>query len=241
VLKQSRGIVLSYVKYSESSIISKIYTKEFGLQSYVVKGVRSKKSKTRIALFEPLSIVEIIAYQNENKSIHNLKEIRIDYPYQSIPFDTVKRSIMFFLDEILIKTIKEESSNPALFDWLVHSLEWFDLSEENKLNFHLSFMMQLSRFLGFYPKKDKVRDYRFFDLDSGLFTGQNPKSANHLIGEQAVLFHDIYQKSFDDASKIKISLSQRRKLLESLIIYYKIHSPGFGELKSLDVLKAIMS
>ncbi len=241
MLKKSRGIVLSYVKYSESSIISKIYTKEFGLQSYVVKGIRSKKSKARIALFEPLSIVEIVAYQNENKSIHNLKEIRIDYPFQSIPFDALKRSILFFLDEILIKTIKEENSNPALFDWLTHSLAWFDLSEENNMNFHLSFMIQLSRFLGFYPKKESIPDSRFFDLDSGLFTRQRPKSPNHLSEGQADLFHDIYNGSFEDASRIKMSSGQRRKLLESLIVYYKIHSPGFGELKSLDILKMVLS
>lgn len=241
MLKQSHGIVLSFVKYSESSIIAKIYTKEFGLQSYVAKGVRSKKSKTKIALFEPLTQVEIIAYQNENKSIHNLKEIRVNYAYQSIPFDVTKRSILFFLDEILIKTIKEESPSKELFDWLSHALTWFDLNDNSPLNFHLAFMMQMTRFLGFYPKKEIKPNYLYFDLENGEFSNSPPNNPNYLSGETTIHFNLFHESSFENAAKINLSPTQRRKILEALIIYYKLHFPGFGEIKSVEVLKAILS
>lgn len=241
MLKQSHGIVLSFVKYSESSIIAKIYTKEFGLQSYVAKGVRSKKSKIKIALFEPLTQVEIIAYQKENKTIHNLKEIKVDYAYQSIPFDVIKRSILFFLDEILIKTIKEESPDKELFDWLIHALTWFDLNDNSPLNFHLVFMMQLTRFLGFYPKKEVAANYLYFDLENGEFSNSLPNNPNYLSGETAMYFNNFQESTFENAAKIKLSPSQRRKLLEALIVYYKLHFPGFGEIKSVDVLKTVLS
>lgn len=241
VLKQSKGIVLSYVKYSESSIIAKIYTKDFGLQSYMAKGVRSSKSKSKIALFEPLAQVEIITYHNENKTIHTLKEIRSHYSYQSIPFDEIKRSILFFLDEILINTIKEESSNESLFDWLAHSLTWFDLSEESALNFHLAFMIQLSRFLGFYPKKSSQANNRFFDLENGVFVNFIPKTANYLNEELTFHFNKLYENTFEEAAKLALTSPQRRELINALVNYYKIHFPGFKDLKSLDVLKAILS
>ena len=241
MLKQSKGIVLSYVKYSESSIISKIYTQDFGLQSYIAKGVRSKKSKSKIALFEPLSQVEIVAYHNENKTIHTLREIRSYYSYQSIPFDVIKRSILFFLDEILINTIKEESSNESLYSWLAHSLTWFDLCEESALNFHLAFMIQLSRFLGFYPKKSSMANHRYFDLESGIFVNYIPKTPEYLNEENTLLFNKLYESTFEEASKIKIKPSQRRELINSLVKYYKLHFPGFKDLKSLEVLKSILS
>ena len=240
MLKQSRGIVLNFVKYSESSIIAKVFTEEFGLQSYVAKGVRGKKSKTKIALFEPLTQVEIVAYQKENKSIHNLREIRVSYAYQSIPFDVTKRAILFFLDEVLIKTIKEESQAKELFEWLSHALTWFDLNDENSLNFHLVFMMQLTRFLGFHPKKDPAPNYQFFNLESGIFTSSQPNNPNYLSGETAMFFNALHDSSFEDAIQLKLNSMQRRKLLEALIVYYKLHFPGFGEIKSVEVLKAIL-
>lgn len=241
MLKQSKGIVLSFVKYSESSVIARIYTKDFGLQSYMAKGVRSRKSKSKIALFEPLSLVEIIAYHNENKTIHTLKEIRSYYSYQSIPFDEIKRSILFFLDEILINTIKEESSNESLYDWLAHSLTWFDLSEDIALNFHLAFMIQLSRFLGFYPKKGGTANHRFFDLESGVFINSIPKTPNYLNEEITFIFNKLYESSFEEASKLQINSSQRRQIINGLVNYYKIHFPGFKDLKSLGVLKTLIS
>jgi len=241
VLKQSRGIVLNYVKYSESSIIAKVFTEEFGLQSYSVKGVRGKKSKTRIALFEPLTQVEIVAFQKDNKTIHNLREIRVSYAYQSIPFDALKRAILFFLDEILIKTIKEESQAKELFDWLSHALTWFDLNDESPLNFHLVFMMQLTRFLGFYPKKDPAPNYQFFNLESGQFCSSQPNNPNYLSGQTAMHFNILHESSFEDAANLELNSSQRRNLLEALIVYYKLHFSGFGEIKSVEVLKAVLS
>jgi len=240
VLKQSRGIVLSFVKYSESSIIAKIFTEEFGLQSYVAKGVRGKKSKTKIALFEPLTQVEIIAYQKENKSIHNLREIKVGYAYQTIPFDVTKRAISFFLDEILIKTIKEESPSRDFFEWLSHALTWFDLNDNSPLNFHLAFMMQMTRFLGFYPKKETAANYSYFDLENGHFLNSVPNNPNYLSGETTMHFNKLQESTFENAAKIKLTPSQRRKLLEALIVYYKLHFPGFGEIKSVEVLKAIL-
>jgi DNA repair protein RecO (recombination protein O) len=240
VLKQSRGIVLNYVKYSESGIIVRVFTEEFGLQSYSAKGVRSKRSKTKIALFEPLTQVEIVAYQKDNKTIHNLKEIRAYYSYQSIPIDLHKRSILIFLDELLIKTLKEESPGQALFEWLSHALTWFDLDEGNPMNFHLVFMMQLTRFLGFYPKKEPVPNYQFFNLESGLFTSSRPNSPSFIEGGTAMHFNALHESSFEDAAKLDFTSVQRRKLLDTLIVYYKLHFPGFGEIKSIDVLKTVL-
>ena len=240
MLKQSRGIVLNFIKYSESSIIAKIFTEEFGLQSYMVKGVRSKRSKTRLALFQPLTLVDLVAFHKENKSINHLNEISVNYAYQSIPLEMEKRSVLFFIDELLYRSIREETPNKELFDWLFNTLTWFDLNTAGTLNFHLVFMLQLSRFLGFYPKKTLGEKQSVFDLQEGQFTNAIPKDPQYISGALVAKLELLYESTFESSQSLDINNNDRRKLVDILITYYRLHLPGFGEMKSIEVLKTIL-
>jgi DNA repair protein RecO (recombination protein O) len=240
MLHKTKGIVFQQTQYSETSLILKIYTADFGLQSYIVKGIRSKNSKTRLALFQPLNLLDLVVYHRENKTINFLREVKVDIPYQSIQVDMLKRSILLFLNELLVKSIKEESANKPLFDWLYHSLTWLDLSEKNLVNFHLIFMVQLTRMLGFYPKKSVTSDLSIFDLREGQFVNKAPEHPEFISGETATQFADLLKTTLETPANLQINTADRRKLLDALVVYYRLHIPGFTEMKSVKVLKEIL-
>lgn len=240
MLQNTRGIVFQQFKYSESSIIAKIYTERYGLQSYIVKGVRGKRAKIKPALFQPLNLLEMVVYHKEGKSLNHIREVKIAFPFQSIPIDFTKRSMLFFLNELVFRSIREEIPNPALFEWLFQAITWLDLSDDNIVNYHLAFMIQLSRFLGFYPKKSIEEQTEFFDLQEGIFLKRMPDHPHFIKGKNVEFLEKLQESTFEISGKIGISNSDRRRLLESLVTYYRLHLPGFGEMKSLEVLKSVM-
>ena len=238
MIGNTKGIVFQSVKYSEASIIVKIYTEQFGLQSYIIKGVRSKKAKMKTALFQPLQLLDLTANHRENKNLNFLKEAKVAHAYQSIPFDMARRSVLMFLNEMLVRSIKEESANQTLFDWLWQSLVWYDLAESPGSDFHLVFLMQLTKFLGFYPK-NPTRISSYFDLQEGVFINSEPPYPHYISGSFAEMFHHLSMTSFNNLSDLSFSASQRRKMLNTLVAYYQLHLTGFGEIKSLEVLQQL--
>jgi len=145
----TKGIVLKYFKYSEKSVITQIYTEKFGVKSYIIHGIRDKKSKTKLACLQPLSLVEINATNKSNLS--NVKTIKLFSPFKNIPFNIAKSTIAFFLSEIIYKSIKEEEANDDLFQFLIEKIIYFDSLENNYANFHLYFLMNFTNYLGFQP------------------------------------------------------------------------------------------
>lgn len=240
MITSTKGIVLKYYPYGESSIIVKIFTEVFGLQSYIVKGVFSKRSKTGLAVFQPLNLIEFLAYRKENKTLHYLKEPSVAFHYQSIPFDLIKRSIVFFLSELMYKTIREETPDKPLFEWLYNTLTWFDLTGKNMLNFHLVFMIQLSRFLGFYPKPEVDDTSLYFDLQEGKFVHHQPSHAKYISGKETRILRDLCTCTLEHSDSLKIITSERRSLIDQLITYYQLHLPDFGSMKSVEVLKSVL-
>jgi len=240
MLHDTRGIVFQQFKYAESSIIVKVYTENFGLQSYIVKGIRSKKAKLKSALFEPLNLLDLVVYHKERKDLHHFKEVKVGFVYQSIPVDFVKRSLLFFLNELLYRSIREQTPNKRLFEWLYNALTWLDLSGGNITNYHLVFCIQLSRFLGFYPKKEPQLKTDVFDLQEGQFLNKIPEHPQYLKGSLVDLLSQLQDASFESSGNIKIDNNDRRKLLETLMMYYRLHLPGFGEMKSIEVLRSVL-
>ncbi len=238
MIESTKGIVFQSVKYSETSIIVKILTESRGIQSYIIKGVRSKKAKIKTALFQPLQLLEITANHRENKDLNFLKEARVSFAYQSIPFDMQKRSVLMFLTEVLVRSIKEESANQTLFDWLWKSLIWYDLAASPGADFHLVFLIQMSKFLGFYPKNPE-RASGYFDLQEGVFINSEPPHPHYISGVFTEMFHQLLLTSFNSLGNLSFTSGQRRKLLNTLITYYQLHLTGFGELKSLEVLQQL--
>jgi DNA repair protein RecO (recombination protein O) len=239
MLAQSKGIVLHHLKYTGSSVIVKIYTENNGLRSYILKGVTRKSNKNKLSTLQPLSIVEIVAYERNKGGLQMLKEIRLHQPYSTIPFNITKSSIALFITEILYKSLKEEMPDPALFAFLTNAFEILDL-DDDCLNFHLCFMMQLSRYFGFYPQEQGDRAI-FFDLREGIFMRIRPKHEEFLEPIETSLFSDVLGTNFDGIKRLKISNQQRRELLNSLILYFRLHLDSMKEIKSHEILETVLT
>jgi DNA repair protein RecO (recombination protein O) len=222
MLHKTRGIVLGHIKYGDTSIISKIYTEEFGLQTYIVNGVRSKSSKNKIALFQPLTLLDMVVYYKENREINRISEMKCNTVFHSIPFEQKKICIVIFISELLSKTIKEQHSNKELFEWILHSIAYLDEVSEKYENLHLQFMIQLAAFLGFSPGsvEDIVEEIR-------ISLSEEEKNILSLLMTAAP---DEY---------VRVNNQTRRHLLDCLIRYYSIHVDNFGNINSLSVLQEI--
>ncbi|RYD89889.1 MAG: DNA repair protein RecO, partial [Sphingobacteriales bacterium] len=151
MLVKTRGIVLNYIRFRETSIIARIYTEELGLQSYIINGLRNKGTATRIALFQPFTLLSLVAYDTRKGSINRLSEYRCEHHFHKIPYDIRKSSIIIFLSEILSRSVREEEPNPMLYTFLHDAILGFDEMEDGFENFHLFFLLQLSWYLGFGP------------------------------------------------------------------------------------------
>ena len=237
MITTTKAIVLSTLKYADYDIIVKCYT-ELGVKSYLVKRIfKQKRGKLSPAFFQPLTQLEITANYNPNKSLHFIKEATVSYPYSSIFADVSKQTITVFLSEVLSKVLHEEEANPHLFMYIETALIWLD-THSMSANFHLLFLMNLTKYLGFYPQKEK--DTLYFDLAEGKFS--NHRISNHYIsGENLIFFKRLLGTNFDVLDELKISKKIRQHLLEILIQYFQLHLPKFNKPKSIEVLKAVFS
>lgn len=230
MLHKTRGIVLNFIKYRETSIVTRIYTEAFGLQSYIVNSVRGggKKSKGKISFFQPLTQLELVVYYKKSPGLNRISEMKCPEPYQTIPYDFRKSGIALFLTEVLNKCLKEEEENSELFAFLSSTLLIFDHLPEHYQNFHLQFMLKLSRYLGFAPRSahDLLQEIH-------EHTGRPQFSES----EESVLTQ-LIQSPF--TQRISASNDTRRLLLDELIIFYQIHVEGFKDLKSISVLRELM-
>jgi len=240
MLHTTKGIVFNHFKYSEKSVIVKIYTEKFGLQSYIINAVRNKKSKNKLAYLQVLSLIEINAYHKENKGLQRIKDIKLTCPFQSIPFNIYKGSIAFFIAEVLSKSIKEEEPNKKLFDFLFNSIQILDLLEEHYNNFHLIFLTQLSKHLGFYPQNNEPGN-NYFNLQEGVFVPFRPHHKAFIEPPMSELFRRVLGTNFDTISGLNINNRQRKLLLTAFLDFYALHLSNFGTLKSKEVLEEVLN
>ncbi len=216
MLHKTRGIVFKFFRYRDTSIIVKILTERLGVQTYVVNGVRSKNAKIKIALFQPLTLLDLVVYYKENAEMHRIAEVRCTEPYLSMPYNVVKSSIGVFLAEVLYKSIKEEGEITDLFDFIHDSMMVFDHLETGFENFHLQFMLKLTRYLGFGMEN--------------IFADKVPGSENTIVR--------LLKSPYD--GQVTLTNGERREALDSIIRFYTSHIDSFGELRSLRVLQEVL-
>lgn len=230
MLHKTRGIALSYIRYRESSIIAKIYTEAFGIQTYIVNGVRSSKSRTnRIALFQPLTLLDMVVYhKNKEDTMHRISEMKCYQPFQGLPYDVVKSSLALFVTEMLGKTLKEEESNPLLFQFIEESVVYLDEAENAFENFHIHFLVQLASFLGFGIETVE-------DLESELKNQHFPHMPDPVEKDATI---QLLAGNYG----LNVLLDRKRRILilEKLLFFYKIHMEALGEIKSLEVLREVL-
>ena len=233
----TKAIVLSSLKYGDTSLIVKAFTATDGLKAYLLKGVlSSKKGKLKAAYFQPLTQLEMVASHRNKGSLEHIREVRLAYPYQSLHTDMVKKTISLFLAEILSHCIREEERNLALFEFLEGALQWLD-RHDKVANFHLLFMLELCRYLGIYPDTDGIESPHF-DLVEGCFVTLPPLNPS-IHGAELEFFRAFLRTRFDEVHSIEIGRANRNALLISLLRYYEIHLQGFRKPRSLAVLNEV--
>ncbi|NCC45314.1 MAG: DNA repair protein RecO, partial [Clostridia bacterium] len=170
---QTRGIVLHKLRYSDTSLIVKIYTEALGLQSYLIRGISGKRAPGKMAQFEPLSLLEVVAYNRLGHNLQYIKEVRSIHPYQNIPFDFVRNAILLFLNEILYKVIREEESNAPLFHYIWDMLIHLDQEATPVRDFPILFLIRLIPYLGFAPLDNADGSRKCFSMKEGSFFRQD--------------------------------------------------------------------
>ncbi len=221
MLHKTRGIVFRFTKYGETSIIVNIFTELFGLQAYIVNGVRTKSAKSKIALYQPLTLLDMVVYYREHAHINRIKEIKCFHPYQTLYQDVRKSAVAMFINEIMNKTVKEESHAQELSDFLVDSLISLDNLSTSVENFHLIFMLKLSRLLGFGAHQvNEVVGGRPADIETEMIVEQLVSSEYDAI--------------------IPMTNILRRKVLDLLLRFYADHVDNLGEIRSVQVLKDVL-
>lgn len=239
MLQSLDAIVLSKIKYSDSDLIIKCYSKEKGIVNFFAKNIlKRKKGAVRASFFQPLWLLRIESSQKPNQSLYSIREVKTNKVYHSISTNVYKSSIVMFLAEVLSLTLKEEEPNIQLFEYLETAFQWLD-HEDDFSNFHLLFLLNLTRYLGFYPKfPDK--ELSFFNLSSGTFS-ENKTDTYTISGEDLTLLYALKGTNFDTIKEIKLNSKQRHSFLSMLLLYFELHLGDFKQPKSLEVLNKVFS
>lgn len=233
----TKAIVLSSLKYGDTSLIVKAFSFSDGLKSYLLKGIlASKKGKLKPGLFQPLTQLEIVALHKNKGTLESIREAKVTYHYRTLHSDIVKNSLVLFLAETLSIVIQEEEGNTGLFQYLEYALYWLD-NHEDINNFHLLFLLELTKYLGFYPDASSM-ELPYFDLCEGSFI--NSPSLNPILeGDSLYYFKQFLGINFDGISTVKLNNNQRQELLKKLLLYFQLHLHGFRTPRSLAVLNAV--
>jgi DNA repair protein RecO (recombination protein O) len=241
MLHKTRGIVFKTTNYAESSVIVQVFTEKLGLQSYLINGVRKQKAKITLNMLQPLHLLDMVVYHKANANIQRVSEIRQMPVFQSIPYDIIKSSLTIFLNEVIYKTVRLESKDELLFDFLYHAIELLDRTEKGLANFHLHVLVRLTRFLGFFPDQHSYQEKAYFDLKSGAFCLHMPPHNFVIEPPQSQLWYQLITCSFENLEELNIHSTNRKLLLEYLLDYYRLHTENFGEIRSQTVLAELFS
>ncbi|MCG1035291.1 DNA repair protein RecO [Polaribacter sargassicola] len=235
----TKAIVLSSLKYGDTSLIVKCFTEEEGVKSYLIRGIlKAKKGGLKAAYFQPLTQLNIVAKHNNKGNLNAIKDVQIFNPYQTIYKNIVKQSVVLFLSEVLSYSIREEEENKALYEYLESGLIWLDLHDKIA-NFHLLFLLNLTRFLGFYPDLSD-REKFGFDLGEGFFSDLISQK-NIISGNELYQFKKLLEINFDDIENVSFSKQERQIVLKTIIKYLELHLDGFRKPKSLQILETVFS
>ncbi|WP_316785622.1 DNA repair protein RecO [Pedobacter frigiditerrae] len=241
MLHKTRGIVLKTTLYSESSVVVQVFTDKFGIQSYLINGVKKPKAKIPMNILQPLHLLDMVVYHKMNTQIQRIAEARPSPVFRSIPYHVIKNTIVQFLNEVLYKSIRQQNADENLFDFIYNAISWFDETDEPSVNFHLAFLLKLSRFLGFAPHSQTRNDQKYFDLQEGDFTSVMPIHPCFMDKVDADWFLLLFNTPFEKIFEIKLDNITRRFLLDKILVYYTLHTASFGQIKSHQVLEDVLS
>ena len=234
------GIVLRCVKYDDKSFVAHLFTASRGHVSFMINGSHGKRSGTSARLFQPLAFLSFQWDMKPNASLQRMKEARLLFVQQDIPLQPIKRSVAMLLSEFMVYTLRDEASNPDLYQYIEHSMRWFDMAEEGYANFHLVFLLKLARFLGIAPNMEAYSDGDLFDLTNGHFIPYATASDTIMSSHDTHLLFQLIVSSYESMDSIAMNRQDRARMIQYLATYYAIHIPKFPALQSLEILQQLM-
>ena len=236
---KARGVVLSTVKYGDSGMVVQMLTDRYGRQSYMVQGVRSSRGRgSKMALFQPLFILEFEGLESSHSDLHKMREVQNGVVFKSVPYDIRKSTMALFMAEVLYRLVGESEANEPLFDFVFNSVMALDEIDEGVANFHLWFLANLSRYLGYFPGNEYQKGC-WFDMREGLYTRTMPLH-DHVMNEaEAELLCDLTECDLDCLGEIPLNREQRVAMLSRLVEYYSIHLDAIRSVRSIEILQEV--
>jgi len=239
MVEKSKGIVLHQIKYTDSGIVTRLYTRKFGRQSFIIKGMRKRKSGKHNILFQPMFILDLEINYKPSREMNTLKEFSVSFSPYDIYSDIRKSCVAIFLGEVLNSVLKEESPHEEMFDFIEKSIIYFERCKESYANFHIAFLSGLSSFLGFEPGARRDVSNSFFDMVNGIFVSVPPAHGNYANSDISDILAEFFIVSYDNMKEITLKGTMRNEVLDTLLRYYSLHLPGLKKINSLKVLKEI--
>ncbi|TDQ13783.1 DNA replication and repair protein RecO [Algoriphagus boseongensis] len=228
MIKKTAGIVLSSLKYKETSIIVKIFTRELGLKSYLVNGVRTQGKGSKMAFYQPLTLLDLVVYDKENSGLQRISEAKLTFPQKHIPFDFSRTSVALFMTEVISRSIFENYQNEFLFDFLEESIQILDQENLNLTHFPIVFLLEKAKYLGFGPEEASMF---LIESKNQPFSPEETKELESYISQ-------LLEEGYHSAAQVRGSL--RKRFLDFLVDYYSEHLDNPSPLKSLPILRQLI-
>lgn len=236
---KARGVVLSTVKYGDSGMVVQMLTDRYGRQSYMVQGVRSGRGRgSKMALFQPLFVLEFEGQESPHSDLHKMREVQNEIVFKSVPYDIRKSTMALFMAEVLYRLVGESEANEPLFDFVHSSICALDEIDEGVANFHLWFLANLSRYLGYFPGNEHQKGC-WFDMREGLYTRTMPLHDHAMNEEEAELLRDLTEADLECLGEIPLNRDQRVAMLSRLVEYYSIHLDAIRSVRSIEILQEV--
>lgn len=236
MLLKTQGIVLSIIDYNDKYYLSVIYTDTMGRITYMIPKSKSKTSRLQRSLFSPFNILELEVDHQPTREIQRVREAHNSYPLFSIPSNMVKTSVVFFLSEFLNRILKETDDYKAIFNYISYSIRVLEELEKGLANYHIVFILKLTRYLGFFPNFENYKQGDIFDMLNGVFVSQQTMHKYFIKAEDSHVLSLLARINFENMDRFTFSRQDRIKIINKMLDYYRLHLHDFSELKSLDIL-----
>lgn len=237
---KTRAIVLNSIKFRENSLISYCYSQEFGRISLLVRrAFGGSKKQGKSIFFQPFNVLNLVLHPSPRSELDSLREVEFALYHHNIPFDNMKRSIALFLSEFVYRTVREKEANPALYDYIENFIQQLDTQHVGIANFHLIFMAQFIRHVGFMPTNSWSEREPYFDYKNGSFTAIQPRHLLYFDREASWLLGQLLNTPLSECNTLKLNRLQRVQMIDNLLDYYKFHLGDVFEMNSLPVLSAV--
>ena len=235
---KATGIVLHTIKYGDNSLIVYMLTDRGGRSSFMVRGVKSGRGGNRLALFQPMFVVEFEAYSSPKAQMDTLREVHTAIPLESLPFDVVKSTIALFMAEVLYRLVRDVEPSSPLFDFVCRAVQSLDEATVGVANYHLKFLVELSRHMGFYPASD-YREGDVLDMREGVFVGCAPLHGDVMSVENSRTLATLMITDFEQLGTIPMNRHSRDSFLTAMLDYFAYHLDSVGGIRSVEILRTV--